>query len=135
MLSYNMACCTQLDHLMDRDLVKNAQPHQLSNRTIITDIDTEFFLVFGEDRHQFKELSYCRSAAGCSRELWNLEKKSKRRRRLRSEKQTLRVAAADFGAGRIVEEREFIEARGDLAVLFGGVAEHAPDVRSGPKAP
>ena len=58
-----MACCPQLDRMLDRDLVKNAQPYQLSNGTIITDIDTEFFLVFGEERRVL------------SRELWNLEKK------------------------------------------------------------
>ena len=44
-----MSCCAELDRLMDRDLARNAQPYQLSNGTIITDIDTEYFLVFGDD--------------------------------------------------------------------------------------
>jgi len=38
---------------MDRDLIRHAQPHQLSNGPIITEIDTEYFLVFGDDRRQF----------------------------------------------------------------------------------
>ena len=33
-----MNCCPKMDKLMDRDLVRHSQPHQLSNGTIITDI-------------------------------------------------------------------------------------------------
>ena len=71
-----MICCDRMDKLMDRDLVRQAQPHQLSNGTIITDIDTEFFFVFGDDRHQFVGMNYCPFCGRVlSRELWNQEKK------------------------------------------------------------
>ena len=71
-----MSCCGEMGRMMDRGLVRNAQPYQLSNGTIITEIDTEFFLVFGDDRHQFVGLNYCPFCGRVlSRELWNLEKK------------------------------------------------------------
>ncbi|MGA1997920.1 MAG: hypothetical protein ABSH45_19295 [Bryobacteraceae bacterium] len=71
-----MACCENFERLLDRELARRAQPHQLSNGTIITDIDTEYFLVFGEERHQFVGLHYCPFCGRVlSRELWNLEKK------------------------------------------------------------
>lgn len=71
-----MTCCSEFDKLMDRDLARNAQPYQLSNGTIITEIDTEYFLVFGEDRHQFVGLNYCPFCGRVlSRQLWNQEKK------------------------------------------------------------
>jgi hypothetical protein len=71
-----MACCENFERLLDRELACRAQPHQLSNGTIITDIDTEYFLVFGEERHQFVGLHYCPFCGrALSRELWNLEKK------------------------------------------------------------
>ena len=71
-----MICCPDFDRLLDRDLARNAQPHQLSNGTIITEIDTEFFLVFGDDRHQFVGLNYCPFCGRVlSRQLWNREKK------------------------------------------------------------
>ena len=71
-----MNCCAELGRLMDRGLVRHAQPYQLLNGTIITEIDTEYFLVFGEERHQFVGLNYCPFCGRVlSRELWNLEKK------------------------------------------------------------
>src|SRR5580765_1775739 len=71
-----MTCCAQFDKLLDRDLARHAQPYQLSNGTIITEIDTEYFLGFGEDRHQFVGVNYCPFCGRVlSRELWNLEKK------------------------------------------------------------
>ena len=71
-----MTCCPDLERLIDWDHVRNAQPHQLSNGTIITDIDTEFFLVFGEERHKFAGINYCPFCGRVlSRQLWNLEKK------------------------------------------------------------
>ena len=71
-----MTCCDRMDRLMDRDLVRQAQPHQLSNGTIITDIDTEFFFVFVDERHQFVGMNYCPFCGRVlSRELWNQEKK------------------------------------------------------------
>lgn len=71
-----MNCCPEMDKLMDRGLACHSQPYQLSNGTIITDIDTEYFLVFGEERHQFAGLHYCPFCGrALSRQLWNLEKK------------------------------------------------------------
>ncbi|MGA2118684.1 MAG: hypothetical protein ABSH56_28505 [Bryobacteraceae bacterium] len=71
-----MTCCANFERLLDRELARRAQPHQLSNGTIITDIDTEYFLVFGEERHQYVGLHYCPFCGRVlSRELWNLEKK------------------------------------------------------------
>jgi hypothetical protein len=65
-----------MDLLMDRELACQAQPHRLSTGTIITDIDTEFYLVFGDDRRQFVGMNYCPFCGRVlSRELWNLEKK------------------------------------------------------------
>jgi hypothetical protein len=71
-----MTCCPDLERLMDRELARFAQPYQLSNGTIINDIDTEYFLVFGEERHQFVGMHYCPFCGRVlSRGLWNLEKK------------------------------------------------------------
>ena len=75
-----MTCCAQFDKLLDRDLARHAQPHQLTNGAIITEIDTEYFFVFGDlyqgDRHQFVGLNYCPFCGRVlSRGLWNLEKK------------------------------------------------------------
>jgi hypothetical protein len=71
-----MNCCQEMDKLMDRGLARHAQPDQLSNGTIITEIDTEYFLVFGEERHQFAGVHYCPFCGRVlSRQLWNLEKK------------------------------------------------------------
>ena len=71
-----MPCCQQFEDLMDRGLASNAQPHQLTNGTIITEIDTEYFLVFGDERHRFVGLHYCPFCGRVlSRQLWNLEKK------------------------------------------------------------
>ena len=46
-----MTCCQQFDKLLDLELARHAQPYQLSNGTIITEIDNEYFFVFGEHRH------------------------------------------------------------------------------------
>jgi nitrite reductase/ring-hydroxylating ferredoxin subunit len=71
-----MSCCDQMELLMDRDLARQAQPHQLTNGAIITEIDTEFFLVFGDERHQFVGMNYCPFCGRViSRGLWNQEKK------------------------------------------------------------
>ena len=71
-----MTCCSEFDRLLDRDLARYAQPQQLSNGTIVNEIDTEYFLVFGEQRHQFVGLNYCPFCGRVlSRGLWNLEKK------------------------------------------------------------
>ncbi len=71
-----MTCCAELDRLMDRDLARYAQPQQLSNGTILNEIDTEYFLVYGEERHRYIGINYCPFCGrALSRGLWNLEKK------------------------------------------------------------
>jgi hypothetical protein len=71
-----MTCCSDLERLMDRNLARHDQPHQLTNGTIITEMDTEYFLVFGEERHQYAGINYCPFCGRIlSRALWNLEKK------------------------------------------------------------
>jgi hypothetical protein len=71
-----MTCCDEFERLMDRELVRHAQPYQLSNGTIVTEIDTEYYLVFGEERRQYVGLNYCPFCGRVlSRELWNREKK------------------------------------------------------------
>lgn len=71
-----MTCCTELDRLIDRDLARYAQPQQLSNGTIVNEIDTEYFLVYGDERHRYVGINYCPFCGRVlSRGLWNLEKK------------------------------------------------------------
>lgn len=71
-----MTCCAELDRLIDRDLARYAQPQQLSNGTIVNEIDTEYFLVYGEERHRYVGINYCPFCGrALSRGLWNLEKK------------------------------------------------------------
>ncbi len=71
-----MTCCPQFEDLIERELARQAQAWQLSNGTIITEIDTEYFFVFGDDRHQFVGLNYCPFCGrALSRQLWNQEKK------------------------------------------------------------
>jgi hypothetical protein len=71
-----MSCCDQMERLMDRDLARQAQPHQLTNGATTTEIDTEYFLVFGDERHQFVGMNYCPFCGRViSRGLWNQEKK------------------------------------------------------------
>ncbi|HWB84357.1 MAG TPA: hypothetical protein VG675_09475 [Bryobacteraceae bacterium] len=71
-----MTCCGEFDQLIEREMARNAQPYQLSNGTIVNDVDTEYFLVFGEERHKFVGINYCPFCGRVlSRGLWNLEKK------------------------------------------------------------
>jgi hypothetical protein len=71
-----MTCCEELERLIDGDMARFAQPHQLTNGTIVNEIDTEYYLVFGEDRHRFVGVNYCPFCGRVlSRGLWNREKK------------------------------------------------------------
>jgi hypothetical protein len=71
-----MTCCPEFERLVDRDQARFAQPYQLTNGVIVTEIDTEYFLVFGDERHQFVGIHYCPFCGRVlSRELWNREKK------------------------------------------------------------
>ena len=70
-----MTCCPDFDRLVDLDLARHAQPYQLNGR-ILTEIDTEYFFVFGEERQSFVGINYCPFCGrALSRGLWNLEKK------------------------------------------------------------
>ena len=71
-----MTCCLELERLMEREMACHAQATRLENGTILTDIDTEYFLVFGEERRRYVGMHYCPFCGRVlSRELWNLEKK------------------------------------------------------------
>ena len=71
-----MTCCEEFDRLIDRDMAKHAQSYQLTNGRILTEIDTEYYLVFGDERHSFVGINYCPFCGRVlSRGLWNLEKK------------------------------------------------------------
>lgn len=49
---------------------------RLSDGRILNDIDTEFFLVFGEGRRSYVGINYCPFCGRVvSRGLWNKEKK------------------------------------------------------------
>jgi hypothetical protein len=70
-----MTCCGDLAMLMDREMARMAQPYQLTGR-ILTEIDTEYFLVFGDERPSFVGMNYCPFCGrALSRGLWNQEKK------------------------------------------------------------
>jgi hypothetical protein len=71
----DMTCCAELDRMMDLELARHAQTYQLSGR-ILTEIDTEYFFVFGDERPSFVGINYCPFCGrALSRGLWNLEKK------------------------------------------------------------
>ena len=71
-----MTCCPELERLMEREMACHSQPSRLENGTILTDIDTEYFLIFGDERHRYVGMHYCPFCGRVlSRELWNLEKK------------------------------------------------------------
>ncbi len=71
-----MYCCEEFDALVDREMARVAPKPRLGEGRIVNDIDTEFFLVFGESRHSFVGINYCPFCGRVvSRELWNREKK------------------------------------------------------------
>lgn len=71
-----MICCDELQRLVDRDLVRNAPMQKLPGGRFLNEIDTEYFLVFGEERPSYVGLNYCPFCGRVlSRGLWNLEKK------------------------------------------------------------
>ena len=71
-----MTCCGELERLLDQDLARFSQPQRLSHGTIVNEIDTEYFLVFGDERHRYVGINYCPFCGRVlSRGLWNLEKK------------------------------------------------------------
>ena len=71
-----MTCCDELQKLMDLDFVRYGPPHRLPNGRIITEIDTEYFLTFGEERPSYVGMHFCPFCGRVlSREFWNREKK------------------------------------------------------------
>lgn len=72
-----MFCCPELSDLVDREYAHTGPMHSLARGRIITEIDTEYFLKFGdEDRPVWVGLHYCPFCGRIlSRELWNREKK------------------------------------------------------------
>ena len=71
-----MFCCEELAKMVDLELVRNEPAHRLPNGRILTEIDTEYWLVFGEGRPRYAGLNYCPFCGrALSRELWNREKK------------------------------------------------------------
>ena len=86
-----MTCCDELQKLMDLDLVRYGAPHRLPNGRILTEIDTEYFLTFGEERPSYVGLNYCPFCGRVlSRELWNRRRRS-RRALLRHRHQRLQI--------------------------------------------
>jgi hypothetical protein len=75
-----MVCCTELQDLIDRDMVRVGPMHTLRDGRILTEIDTEYHLVFGDSRPSYVGLNYCPFCGRViSRGLWNLEKKKQGR--------------------------------------------------------
>ncbi|MBL8231463.1 MAG: hypothetical protein JNL98_23410 [Bryobacterales bacterium] len=75
-----MLCCDELQDLVDREMVRVGPIHTLTNGRILTEIDTEYFLVFGSERPSYVGLNYCPFCGRViSRGLWNLEKKKQGR--------------------------------------------------------
>jgi hypothetical protein len=71
-----MYCCDNLRDLADRGLVRVGPITSLGRGSILTEIDTEYFFAFGEERPSFAGMNYCPFCGrALSRELWNREKK------------------------------------------------------------
>jgi hypothetical protein len=57
-------------------MARVAPKHRLTDGRILNDVDTEYFLAFGEGRLSFIGINYCPFCGrAVSRELWNREKK------------------------------------------------------------
>jgi hypothetical protein len=72
-----MVCCDVMSTLVDRDMVRVGPVHMIRDGRFITEIDTEYFLVFGDpERPSYAGVNYCPFCGRTlSRELWNREKK------------------------------------------------------------
>lgn len=71
-----MVCCELMQELADQDYVRMGPVNRLPNGRILTEIDTEYFLAFGEGRPQYYGLNYCPFCGRIlSRGIWNAEKK------------------------------------------------------------
>jgi len=71
-----MTCCAEFEELVEREMARVSPKHLLDNGRIINDIDSEYFLAFGEGRWSYVGINYCPFCGrAVSRELWNREKK------------------------------------------------------------
>lgn len=71
-----MTCCPEFEELVDREMARVSPKHLLGNGRIINEIDSEYFLMFGEGRVSYVGINYCPFCGRVvSRELWNREKK------------------------------------------------------------
>lgn len=71
-----MACCDELQELVDQDFIRVGPIHTLTNGRILNEIDTEYFFAFGDARPNYVGMNYCPFCGRViSRGLWNLEKK------------------------------------------------------------
>jgi hypothetical protein len=71
-----MMCCDELAALEDRGFVRTGRLGTMTGGRILTEIDTDYFLVFGDDRPTLVGLHYCPFCGrALSRDLWNREKK------------------------------------------------------------
>ncbi len=71
-----MACCDQLQELVDQEMLRVGPMHTLRDGRIINEVDTEYFLRFGAERPSYVGIHYCPFCGRVvSRGLWNLEKK------------------------------------------------------------
>jgi hypothetical protein len=69
-------CCQEFDDLVDREMARVSPKHLLRDGRIVNEIDTEYFLAFGEGRFSYVGINYCPFCGRVvSRELWNREKK------------------------------------------------------------
>jgi len=65
-----------MSNAVDRDFVRVSPVHKLADGRILTDIDTEYFFVFGAPRPSYVGMNYCPFCGRIlSRQLWNREKK------------------------------------------------------------
>lgn len=75
-----MVCCDPLQELADRGFMRVGPVHTLTDGRIVGEIDTEYFLAFGEGRPSYVGINYCPFCGRViSRGLWNLEKKKQGR--------------------------------------------------------
>ncbi|MCC6585331.1 MAG: hypothetical protein IT168_01320 [Bryobacterales bacterium] len=71
-----MTCCDELATFIDRDFIRVGPVHKLQDGRILTEIDTEYFFVFGSPRPSYVGMNYCPFCGrALSRDLWNREKK------------------------------------------------------------
>ncbi|MBL8173388.1 MAG: hypothetical protein JNK48_01880, partial [Bryobacterales bacterium] len=72
--------CPHPQDLLARHKERARPTHTLRDGRILTEIDTEYHLVFGDSRPSYVGLNYCPFCGRViSRGLWNLEKKKQGR--------------------------------------------------------